>query len=99
MDKNSKAAQLPREPSEYLKRMYTDIVQPHALGMKFAIDYYGVDHVMYGDDYPCWNPEAALEVFGELRLSEQDQRKIFYDNARRVLNLKEPMEAKQAAAV
>ena len=31
-------------------------------GMKFAIEYYGVDHVMYGTDYPCWDPAAALEV-------------------------------------
>jgi aminocarboxymuconate-semialdehyde decarboxylase len=98
MDKNSKAANLPRAPSEYLKRMYTDTVQPHALGLKFAIDYYGVDHVMYGDDYPCWNPQSALEVFGELALSKEDQQKILCDNARQVLNLKEPVPAKKAAS-
>jgi aminocarboxymuconate-semialdehyde decarboxylase len=99
MDKNSKAAKLPRAPSEYLKRMYTDTVQPHAPGMKFAIDYYGVDHVMYGDDYPCWNPESALEVFGEIGLSNEDQRKILCDNARQVLNLRDPAPAKKAASV
>jgi predicted TIM-barrel fold metal-dependent hydrolase len=67
--------------------------------MKFTIDYYGVDHVMYGDDYPCWNPEAALEVFGEIGLSKEDQRKILSDNARLVLNLNDPVPAKQAATV
>ncbi len=97
MDKNSNAANLPCAPSEYIKRMYSDTVQPHALGMKFTIDYYGVDHVMYGDDYPCWNPKAALEVFGEIGLSKEDQRKILSDNARLVLNLKDPVPAKQAA--
>ena len=32
--------------------MYTDTVSPHMAGMKFAIEYYSVDHVMYGSDYP-----------------------------------------------
>jgi len=27
--------------------------------MRFAIDYYGIDHVMYGTDYPCWDPKPA----------------------------------------
>jgi aminocarboxymuconate-semialdehyde decarboxylase len=46
MDKNGKGAKLPEPPSAYLKRMYTDTVSPHTLGMKFAIDFYGVDRVM-----------------------------------------------------
>jgi aminocarboxymuconate-semialdehyde decarboxylase len=70
-----------------MKRMYTDTVSPHAMGMKFAIDYYGIDHVMYGTDYPCWAPEEALDYLDTLGLSAEDQQKIFYDNARRILNL------------
>jgi len=87
MDKNSRAAKLPRDPSVYLRRMYTDTVQPHAMGLRFAIEYYGVDHVMYGDDYPCWNPKAAIDVLEQMGLPEEDQRKILHDNAVRVLGL------------
>jgi len=90
MDKNAKAAGLPRPPSEYIKRMFTDIVTPHALGMKFAIDFFGVDHVMYGSDYPCWSPAAALELFDEIGLPASDQEKILSGNARRILGLREP---------
>jgi len=97
MDKNGKKAKLPKDPSVYLKRMYTDTVSPHTAGMKFAIEYYGVDHVMYGTDYPCWSPAAALKFFGEIGLSAADQQKIFYDNARRILNLKDPVVKKAAA--
>ena len=61
MDKNTKKAKLPRPASDYMRRMYTDTVSPHAAGMKFAIDYYGIDRVMYGTDYPCWDP-ADLPV-------------------------------------
>ena len=94
MDKNGKAAKLPQPPSTYIKRMYTDTVSPHSAGMKFAIEYYGVDHVMYGTDYPCWDPAAALKYFGEIGLTQAEQEKILYGNARRILGLKDPAPAK-----
>jgi aminocarboxymuconate-semialdehyde decarboxylase len=93
MDKNSKKAKLPQPVSTYLKRMYTDTVSPHAEGMRFAIDYYGIDRVMYGTDYPCWDPAPCLKLLEDVNLSEADKRKLFYDNARRILNLKDPAPA------
>ena len=92
MDKNGKGAKLPHPPSTYIKRMYTDTVSPHMLGMKFAVEFYGVDHIIYGSDYPCWMPEHALELFDQIGLSDEDQQKILYDNARRILNLRTPAE-------
>jgi len=92
MDKNSGTAKLPRPASHYLKRMYTDTVSPHAAGMKFAIDYYGIDHVMYGTDYPCWDPATALKLLDEVGLSKAEQEKIFYSNARRILGLRDPVQ-------
>ena len=99
MDKNSKAANLPRPASTYMKRMYTDTVSPHAMGMKFAIEYYGIDHVMYGTDYPCWDPATALALLEQLDLSPEDRQKLFYDNARRILNLRDPQQSTTAAPV
>jgi aminocarboxymuconate-semialdehyde decarboxylase len=90
MDKNGKKANLPKPPSTYLKRMYSDTVSPHMEGIRFAIEYYGIDHVMYGSDYPCWSPADALRLFGEIGLPEQDQKKILYSNARRILGLRDP---------
>jgi aminocarboxymuconate-semialdehyde decarboxylase len=94
MDKNSKAAKLPQPVSSYMKRMYTDTVSPHAMGMKFAIDYYGIDNVMYGSDYPCWEPAEALKLLAEIQFSEADKEKLFVSNARRILNLRDPIEPK-----
>ena len=91
MDKNSKKAKLPLSPSTYLKRMYTDTVSPHAASIKFAIEYYGVDHVLYGSDYPCWTPATALELLHEIGLPEADIAKVLSGNARRVMNLKAPV--------
>jgi aminocarboxymuconate-semialdehyde decarboxylase len=90
MDKNGKKAQLPQPPSTYLKRMYTDTVSPHTEGMKFAVEYYGVDQVMYGSDYPCWSPADALEFLSGVGLSEADLEKVLYSNARRILGLRDP---------
>jgi aminocarboxymuconate-semialdehyde decarboxylase len=79
--------------------MYTDTVSPHSMGMKFAIDYYGIDHVMYGTDYPCWDPATALALIDEIGLSDTDKEKLFYGNARRILNLRDAVtpEAGKAA--
>lgn len=93
MDKNTKAARLPRPTSEYMHRMYTDTVSPHAMGIKFAIDYYGIDHVMYGSDYPCWEPAEALRLIEELDLSPGDRQKLFVDNVRQVFRLPAMAEA------
>lgn len=87
MDKNGGAARLPQAPSVYLRRMFTDTVSPHSMGIKFAIEYYGVDNVMYGTDYPCWDPATALRLIDEIPLSDSDRRKLFHDNAVRILGL------------
>ena len=87
MDKNGKAARLPHPPSTYIRRMYTDTVSPHSAGIKFAVDYYGIDHVMYGSDYPCWTPADALRLFQEIGLSSEDQQRILSENARKLFGL------------
>jgi aminocarboxymuconate-semialdehyde decarboxylase len=87
MDKNGTAAKLPQLPSSYIKRMYTDTVSPHMLGIKFAVEYFGADHVMYGSDYPCWNPVDAMKLFNEIGLPLEVQEQIFHGNAERVLGI------------
>jgi aminocarboxymuconate-semialdehyde decarboxylase len=51
---------------------------------------------MYGTDYPCWDPKPCLELIDEIGLSKADQQKLFYDNARRILNLRDPAPANAA---
>ena len=92
MDKNGKNAKLPRPPSTYMRRMFTDTVSPHSMGIKFAIDYYGADQVMYGSDYPCWDPATALALIEEIGLPAGDLEKILYHNACQILGLKQVVE-------
>lgn len=90
MDKNGGKAGLKQTPSTYIRRMFTDTVSPHTLGIRFAIEFYGIDNVMYGTDYPCWDPATALQLIDEIALSEQEEQKLFVGNARRILNLPAP---------
>jgi len=87
MDKNGGRAGLPHPPSHYLQQMYTDTVSPHMAGIRFAIDYYGIDRVMYGTDYPCWDPAICLALIDEIGLSDADRHKLFFANAQRILGL------------
>src|SRR5207253_10841341 len=87
MDKNGKNARLLRPPSTYIRRMYTDTVSPHSMGIKFAIEYYGIDRVMYGSNYPCWDPATALALIQEIGLPAADTEKLLYSNAQHILGL------------
>jgi aminocarboxymuconate-semialdehyde decarboxylase len=88
MDKNSKNAGLTKPASHYLRQMFTDTVSPHSAGQKFAIEYFGADNVMYGTDYPCWDPAVCLKLLDEIEMSAATKQKIFHDNAVRILGLK-----------
>jgi aminocarboxymuconate-semialdehyde decarboxylase len=86
-----KRTTLQQPATTYIKRMYTDTVSPHTASIKFAIEFYGVDHVMYGTDYPCLDHHETLDHVNEIELSEEDRTKILYGNARRLFNLPDPI--------
>jgi aminocarboxymuconate-semialdehyde decarboxylase len=95
IDKSCGPAKLPKEPSEYLKTFYTDTVSPHVIGVKFAIEFFGVDHIMFGDDYPCWSTETALKILDDVGLSKEDKEKVLGGNARLFFGLTERVPAKK----
>lgn len=86
LDKNARRPGL-QPPSTYLRRMYADTVAPHAHTTRLAIDFYGIDKVMYGTDYPCWNPAAAFAMLMELELDEVDLDKILRGNAAKLFGI------------
>lgn len=51
---------------------------------KKIIDRYTPDHVLFGTDYPMWSPKNELETFLNLNLSEDDNKKILSENARKI---------------
>jgi uncharacterized protein len=81
---------LPRNPVTYLRRFYADTAMmgaSHAL--RCAIEFFGIDHVLFGSDFGFGNDYLARTVIDitELRLDEREAAMIYEENARRLLGL------------
>ena len=49
---------------------------------------YGADRVLFGSDYPMWDAKDDIKVLFDMDLSDDDYRKIFSENAKKVYNIK-----------
>lgn len=52
-----------------------------------AIDAFGTDRVMFGTDYPMWQPLGEVERLLSLGLSDEDYEKIFSKNAQKLFSI------------
>ncbi len=52
-----------------------------------AVRRFGVENVMFGTDYPMWNPKEELERFMRLDLTDGEREDILWNNAQRILKL------------
>ena len=48
---------------------------------------YGVDRVLFGSDYPLWNPVPEVERFMALPLTDDEREKIAHINAEKLLGI------------
>ena len=55
--------------------------------IKTFISGYGADRILFGSDFPLWDPQSEVESFLRLELSESDQEKIAFRNALKILNV------------
>lgn len=61
-----------------------------ALSPKKAVELiheHGVDKVLFGTDYPLTLHKEELERFNALELTEEERRKILFENAKKLLKL------------
>lgn len=54
---------------------------------KELIMEYGTDRVLFGTDYPMWEPKVEIERFLQIELSEEERRDIFYNNAAKLFGI------------
>lgn len=80
---------VPKMPSEYLKRFFFDTMVFEPDQLKFLVDKYGADHVMLGTDYPYdMGDDDPLEFIGSVPGLNQDQIDLISGgNAARLLGL------------
>ena len=87
-------ARLPKAPLAYFRQFYADTtVGAVSRTIRASIEFFGIDHVMFGSDWPFGpateeaNITPTLRAIGELGLSSEDLAKIQTANATRALGL------------
>jgi len=51
------------------------------------IDAFGIDRILFGSDYPMWQPADEIQLIEALGLTESEKYAIFWDNSARLLGL------------
>jgi aminocarboxymuconate-semialdehyde decarboxylase len=78
-----------RPPASYMGQLYVDTVCYHPPAVQCAIDTIGIDHVVFGSDSPPVPIplKRAVDTVQQLKVSEDDKRKILGENAAKLLGL------------
>lgn len=53
--------------------------------MKELVQIYGADRVLFGSDFPMWDPKLEFERFNALGFTNEEYEKIYWKNAERFL--------------
>jgi aminocarboxymuconate-semialdehyde decarboxylase len=77
---------LPQSPSEQLGSFYTDTMCQSEPSLRRGIEFYGLDHVLFGTDYPYF-PHADAVAFARGALSEAEFEAVAWSNPARLLRL------------
>lgn len=77
---------LDEKHAQDFKKFYVDTaILGNTPALKLAIDYYGIDHILFGTDAPfAVMPSGADQIITQainnLTISDKDKQKIFHDN-------------------
>lgn len=82
--------QITRPPSEAVRDLYVDTVSSHEPAIQCAIDTLGIEHVLFGTDYPnaMANMGRSIDILEEMSLGRRDKRNILGNNAAPLFGLK-----------
>ena len=80
------AFELLKDENCYLDISSTMMFLPPEL-VRHYIHGYGADRILFGTDFPLWNPEQEVESFKRLNLSSDEFERIAYKNALEILNV------------
>jgi aminocarboxymuconate-semialdehyde decarboxylase len=76
-------------PSHYLKMMYLESTCYHPPAARCALETVGADHFIFGTDSPPLMvlKKEGVELIKKLGLSPADERRVYYDNAKKLLKI------------
>jgi aminocarboxymuconate-semialdehyde decarboxylase len=70
-----------------LKRLYYDTVNFNPASWRCTIDAVGIDHLVYGSDYPLpiGSMERGIAIIDGLDITPEQREQIYSGNAKRLL--------------
>jgi len=79
-------------PSEaYRMQVYIDTLSMHVPAIKCAYEYMGIDHLLFGTDYPhraSGTVEDNIVILDKVGFSDEEKEKVFSKNAMELFDLK-----------
>jgi uncharacterized protein len=86
---------LKKDAIDYFKMFYADTaIYGNPSALKCGMEFFGADHLLFGIDFPLGDTEKgdrnyrqtinAIEAMG---ISDEDRKKIYEDNARKLMRL------------
>ena len=82
-----------KRPIEYYRKFYCDTAYGSAPGLMCAYSFFGADHVLFATDMPYDSEfgnrkiRVTIGAIEQMAIPESDKKKIFEENARRLLRL------------
>jgi predicted TIM-barrel fold metal-dependent hydrolase len=74
-------------PSQHIRRLYTDTVCVWPAAIRTSLDLFGADRVMFGSDYPFWDPLRTIEALEQTPLSAREGEAVNQSTAERLFGL------------
>lgn len=68
-------------PSAYMRRIYLDTVSPSAQALRYAYEFSGPDHLVFGTDHPWVDPQLFVTLIEEMDIPDSEKTQIFGGNA------------------
>lgn len=71
------------------KRVYVDTsssqfaLKTHQI--RELIDIFGADYVLFGSDYPMWDPQSEIDMLADVPMTDEEREKIMHGNIERLL--------------
>ena len=88
-------AWMTKAPIDYFRMFYADTaIYGNPSALKCGFDFFGADHILFGIDFPLGDTEfgdrnyrQTINAIEQMGISEEDKKKIYEDNARKLMRL------------
>ena len=74
-------------PSAYMRHIYLDTVSPSAQALRYAYEFSGPEHLVFGTDHPWVDPQLFVTLVEEMDIPDSEKTQIFGGNAAELFGL------------